>query len=1417
MSEHHFTASEAAHDAVRRVNVWWRFGWHCYRYANLATHHALGFFVKLFIVAYFLFGALFLTLRYGVLPHIDYYKNDVEQIATRAVGRPVTISTIYASWNGLRPYLFLGGVAIHDRNGREALKLPGVAATFSWWSVVFADVRLHRLEISRPDLDIERDASGKLFVGGIFIDPSKPGDGKGLEWVLSQREILVHEGSVRWNDAKRNAPELRLDGVTLLLRNEWRHHQFALQATPPASFAAPLDVRADFDHPYFSHKVSDASQWAGVLYADLQNTDLAVWNAYVDYPIEVSQGKGAVRAWLDFDHAAIANFTADLHLSDVSARLRKDLQPLNLMQVNGRVSAREEFDRQQAAGALAFGTHGHAIALTDFYLRTADGLVLPPTTISETYIPATSGQPEKTDVMIKSLDLGAIANFVERLPLPAAQLKMLSDLSPRGRLHNFSAQWRGAYPDIVSYSAKGEFAGLSLKPQPARPAHPKTAHAPAQAAVPAIPGFDNMTGAIEANDKGGLFTLDASRARIDLPGYFHVPELPFEQLKMQASWAFEEKDQLLLEVRRMDFVQDGVTGSAHGKHLMPLVHQRDHPLGVIDLNAHVDRVDINRVGRYLPAQTPDDLRRWLTLALMGGSAYDVDLKLKGDLADFPFRHDGAGHPGNSGNTGNNTGNKSQGEFLVTGRIDNGLLNYTPEQFSKNGRAPMWPLLEQINGRFTFDRTRMDIHADTARSHNVALSNVQATIPDLAAPDSLLSIDGTAAGPLQELVNYTIDSPVIDWIARFTEETKAAGNAKLALKLQMPLHHMVDSRVQGSLLFAGNEVTLQNGMPPLLATSGKLDFNERGVTLGGIRANFLGGPVTVSGGTQKDGSILVKADGSITSAGLRKTFGTPATQRIVDRVTGGSRYSVVIGVKKKRAEITVESSLQGLALDFPAPLRKAANETMPLKLELVGAPADEAGVSRDEMKVALGSSIAARYQRQKTAEKNASWQVVRGGIGINVPAPIPDSGLIANVNLKTLSIDSWTKLVSSIVGEKPASGAAPSDSVNVAQYIEPEVLAARATELIIAGKKLDNVVVGASHQKGIWQANIDSDQAAGYVTWTEAAPGQLQGKATARLTSLVIPKSATSDVSDLLEGKNTTMQIPALDVVADNFELSGKKLGRLEVVANNVGASAVREWRINRLSLVNADGELKATGKWITPRDGDSTSNLNYTLNIENAGKLLDRLGFKDVLRGGKGKLEGDISWKGLPFSFDYPSLSGQLKLDIERGQFLKSDPGVAKLLSVLSLQALPRRLTLDFRDFFSEGFAFDTMTAGAQISHGVLSTDNFKMRGVNGMALLDGTVDIGRETQNLHVAVIPEINAGAASVIYGLAVNPVIGVGTFLAQLFLREPLAKAFTFEYKVGGPWKEPVVTKVERKHGNSSTGTSAPSANSGGEREG
>ncbi|MBC7489504.1 MAG: hypothetical protein H7240_05460 [Glaciimonas sp.] len=253
---------------------------------------------------------------------------------------------------------------------------------------------------------------------------------------------------------------------------------------------------------------------------------------------------------------------------------------------------------------------------------------------------------------------------------------------------------------------------------------------------------------------------------------------------------------------------------------------------------------------------------------------------------------------------------------------------------------------------------------------------------------------------------------------------------------------------------------------------------------------------------------------------------------------------------------------------------------------------------------------------------------------------------------------------------------------------------------------------------------------------------------------------------------------------------GKKLGRLELVADNVRADVGNEWCIRKLSIRNPDAELKAAGKWTTVDDNNVT-NLTYALDVNDAGKLLERFRFTHVLRIAKGHMDGDINWKGLPFSTNIPSLSDQFNLDMQEGQFLKVDAGAAKLLGVLSLQSLPRRLTRDFRDVFSTCFTFDNVVGTATIAQGKVTTDNFRMRSVAATVLMSGSTDIAQETQHLEVTVLPEINSGAASLVV-LPINPVVGIGTFLAQLFLREPLMRVFTHEYEITGPWTNPLVKK-------------------------
>jgi uncharacterized protein YhdP len=176
-------------------------------------------------------------------------------------------------------------------------------------------------------------------------------------------------------------------------------------------------------------------------------------------------------------------------------------------------------------------------------------------------------------------------------------------------------------------------------------------------------------------------------------------------------------------------------------------------------------------------------------------------------------------------------------------------------------------------------------------------------------------------------------------------------------------------------------------------------------------------------------------------------------------------------------------------------------------------------------------------------------------------------------------------------------------------------------------------------------------------------------------------------------------------------------------------------------------------------------------------------------------MDGQISWLGAPISPDYRSMAGQVHLDVGSGQFLKAEPGLAKLLGVLSLQSLPRRFALDFRDIFSQGFAFDFVRGDVQIARGVATTNNLQMKGVNAAVLMEGSADIEHETQDLHVVVVPEINAMTASLV-ATAINPVIGLGSFLAQVFLRGPLIAAATQEFSVRGTWSDPEVAKLPRR---------------------
>jgi uncharacterized protein YhdP len=268
--------------------------------------------------------------------------------------------------------------------------------------------------------------------------------------------------------------------------------------------------------------------------------------------------------------------------------------------------------------------------------------------------------------------------------------------------------------------------------------------------------------------------------------------------------------------------------------------------------------------------------------------------------------------------------------------------------------------------------------------------------------------------------------------------------------------------------------------------------------------------------------------------------------------------------------------------------------------------------------------------------------------------------------------------------------------------------------------------------------------------------------------------------------------PSLDLVAEDFRRGKTALGRLVIDA--APRPLENSWVIARVGLENPEAELVGSGRWAAKPSAGSETRLDLTLRLIKGEGLLARMGYPNLVRETSGLIRGELAWDGAPTDFRIPALRGQLSLDLESGRFMKADPGIAKLISVLNLQSLPRRMTLDFRDIFSEGFSFERVRGDVQLNQGIAETKNLRIVGVQASVFIEGSASLLAETQNVRVLVLPELNAGLASLGYAL-VNPAVGLGSFLAQFVLRDPLRQILAYEYALTGPWDDPVVKAVPR----------------------
>ena len=863
------------------------------------------------------------------------------------------------------------------------------------------------------------------------------------------------------------------------------------------------------------------------------------------------------------------------------------------------------------------------------------------------------------------------------------------------------------------------------------------------AAIGVLPGGSGLTGSAEFSDAGGTLRLASRAASLDLPRVFLAP-IGLDRLDGSATWK-RRNGVVDVRIETLDFANAHASGQASGT-----FRSAANGPGSIDLVARITDADATAVHRYVPRWISAETREWLRRGLRAGRASDATLRLAGNLAEFPFA-DGKG-----------------GTFRVDARASGAVLDF----------AEGWPGLTAIDANVRFEGKGMFVDARSAKYAGAEVGRTRATIPDLDAEFPALVIDGEAAGPVADFLRYVETSPVAGWLGGVTDHAEGSGRGRLKLRLDLVLGATGRDKVSGEFTFADAQLRLA-GVPPLSEVNGTLAFTEADLSANGITTDIVGGPARVSIG-RENGKLQVTGSGVAGVAALGQEFGLP----FAGRFSGTVPWTFALDLGEASPGWTAESTLKGTAIDLPAPLGKAADGST--RVRVVRTPRPGGG---DFVSVSYGDILDATLRRRPGADGAAVTEqalvelgAARGGA---LPARLDHPGLWVRGSLREADLDRWLAELKREF-DPPAAGDGGGLALSGFEldFGTLQAFGGRWHELRAAGRS-----TGADLAVVLGGREIE-----GTAVWSPSARDHPNGRVVARLARLAIGSDdKAAEVRDPGHGDPELASAwPELDIAAEAFVSKRRPLGRLEVAAK----PGVNEWRIDRLRLANDDGTIDATGAWRGSGRTQRTQ-LDLGLKVTDAAGFLRRLNFPDAVQGAPTTIKGQLAWAGPPNEVDFPTLTGSFRVDIGAGRFTKVDPGIGKLLGVLSLQALPRRIALDFRDVFSEGFAFDQVNGTVRVERGILATDDLKLVGPAARVEISGEADIERETQRLRVKVQPALSAGvsAGAALLFLA-NPVIGAavgaGSLLAQKILQDPIEQIFSYTYDVTGSWSDPVVTR-------------------------
>ncbi|HEU0276758.1 MAG TPA: YhdP family protein [Rhodanobacteraceae bacterium] len=916
---------------------------------------------------------------------------------------------------------------------------------------------------------------------------------------------------------------------------------------------------------------------------------------------------------------------------------------------------------------------------------------------------------------------------------------------PHVTLDSAALVWR----DRQHYDATIRFSGLRAAP------------------VAALPGVALEHATLRADPGAVVLELPPQAATLALTHVFRKPFV-FDRLG-GAIVAWREAGLWNIAADSLRFDTRGLAGTGQAR----LVWRGRGQAPFLSAYATLDHATVRSATLFWPYRSmPKSLVAWLDHALVGGQVTSGHVLVRGDLGHWPFTD-------------------HAGRFEATGVVKNAVFDFDKA----------WPSATEVDAQVDFVDNQMDIVASHAKARGITTTRAEASIPDLGHGVLGLDIQGNGSGA--QLLDFVRHSPVGAGALDALDGLTVGGTGQFGIQLSIPLDHADDFTLGGKVVLARANVTNPKWNLQLANLNGPLLIQGKGFRATGLATTFRGAPATLSlavGSDVADSADLVEASMDTAVSAQTLVTGYPSLDGLVAHASGVAPFHIGVTVAAGQnggaaiPTLSVQSSLAGIALDFPAPLDKPAAAVLPLDLAL-RLPPDGAPLT-----VALGDVLQVRGRLADPVQHRPIALAIN--FGSAPPAAPPPSGLVVSGHTPRLDVSGWIQqALSSGSGDAFPQLTRADVTTDQAEVFGTALGALQFS--YTAGATSDTIAVDGTAAKGEIELPTSALMVRGisanlqYLHWPEAP----ESKPSATPT----PPSATSPIAP--------SAVPPLHVSVADLQLGAAHLGATTLVS----VPTVQGMRIQQFDSKGTDFTIRAHGEWNGTRVS-STSHMVTTITSPDFGKALGAFGFGGLLAGGAdAHVEIDGRWPGSPSGFSLAWMDGSLAVTTGEGRILAVKPGLGRLLGLLSLRELPNRLLLRFGDVFKSGFGFDHASAHFTLGDGSAYTSDMLIEAPAARITMRGRTGFRAHDFDLLVDVTPHVG-GTLPVVGAVIGGPVGAAAGLVVQGLVGRGINRAAGNAYRVTGSWDKPTIANADSAPlraapaGAASTAGPAPTATTG-----